>query len=333
MNTPRVGIAGEGVHRGQDARTHQEGAEQRQREGQNRQQDGPDLQRVALFHHERGVQQRGAGKPWHQRGVLDGVPEPPAAPAELVIGPVGAHRDPERQEDPGDERPRPYPARPGCVDAALEQRGDGKGERDREADIAEIEHRRMHGEADVLQHGVEVPALDRRIGQPQERIRGQQDEEIESAGDPGLHREHARAQRQRQIVAERRDHAAEQGKDRDPQDHGALVIAPDAGDLVDQRFQRVRVLVDIGDRKVRRHMQGDERGKRRQHESELRQRRRTRDVHQRGVAPVRAENGHDRLDQRKGEREHQRIMSAFGDHEALPASQRVGGVMFIGRAP
>ena len=44
------------------------------------------------------MDQRGAGQPRHQRGVLDRIPEPPAAPAEFVIGPPRAHRDAEGQE-------------------------------------------------------------------------------------------------------------------------------------------------------------------------------------------------------------------------------------------
>jgi hypothetical protein len=44
----------------------------------------------------------------------------------------------------------------------VDQRGDGEGEGDREADIAEIEQRRMDREADVLQDRVEVAALERR---------------------------------------------------------------------------------------------------------------------------------------------------------------------------
>ena len=82
----------EGVHRGEHARAHQERADQRQREGEDRQQDGPDLERAALLHHHGGMQQRRADQPGHQRSVLDRVPEPPAAPAELVIGPIRAHR-------------------------------------------------------------------------------------------------------------------------------------------------------------------------------------------------------------------------------------------------
>ena len=54
---------------------------------------------------------RGRRQPRHQRGILDRVPEPPAAPAELVIGPVAAGGDAERQEDPGAQHPRPH--RPG----------------------------------------------------------------------------------------------------------------------------------------------------------------------------------------------------------------------------
>ena len=41
----------------------------------------------------------------------------------------------------------------------FDQRRDREGERDREADIAEIEKRRMDGEADVLQDRVQVLAL------------------------------------------------------------------------------------------------------------------------------------------------------------------------------
>ena len=73
---------------------------------------------------------------------------------------------PSGEEHPGGQRPRPHPARPGGVDAPVDQRGDGEGEGDRAADIAEIEERRMDREADVLEHRVEVVALDRRRDEP-----------------------------------------------------------------------------------------------------------------------------------------------------------------------
>ena len=47
---------------------------------------------------------------------------------------------------------------PGGIDPALDQRGDGEGKRHRKPDIAEVEERRMEGEAGVLQQRVQVVA-------------------------------------------------------------------------------------------------------------------------------------------------------------------------------
>jgi hypothetical protein len=138
-------VGGERMHRCQHARAHEERAEQREREGKDREEDRPDLERVALLHHRDRVDEGGPGEPGHEGRVLDRVPEPEAAPAERVIGPEGAGGDAEGQEAPGDEGERPDEARPGGVDPALDQRGGGEGIDDREADIAEIEHRRMDG--------------------------------------------------------------------------------------------------------------------------------------------------------------------------------------------
>jgi hypothetical protein len=67
-----------------------------------------------------------------------------------------------------------------------------------------------------------------------------------------------RAQRQRQIIAECRDKTAEQRQDQHPQQHGAFMIAPDAGDFVDQRLQRMRILEHVDDGKIGRDVQRDE---------------------------------------------------------------------------
>ena len=209
-------IVREGMNRRQHARAHQERADQRQREGEDRQQNGPHLERIPLFHHHGRMQQRGAGDPGHQRGVLHRIPEPPAAPAEFVIGPIGAHRDAERQAHPGEQRPRPHPARPRRIDTAFDQGRDGEGERNGEADIAEIEHRRMHRETEILQDRIEIAALDRHLGQPPERVRGEEDEQVEGGRDPGLHRQHVGLERGRQIGSEPRDQRAEERQDRAP---------------------------------------------------------------------------------------------------------------------
>ena len=178
-----------------------------------------------------------------KRRVLHRVPEPPAAPAQRVIGPPAAHGDADGERAPGRQRPGPDPARPGGVDPALDQRGDGEGEGDREADIAQIEEGRMEGEAGILQHRVQAAA--RRAAPDQRAGTGSEVNRMNSRKPmpimPCTASTRAR-KRRRQIVAEQRDRGAEQRQDEDPQHHRAFVIAPDAGDLVEQRLRRMAVL-------------------------------------------------------------------------------------------
>ena len=61
-----LGIDGKGMHRGEHTGAHQEGTHQAQRKRQDGKQDRPDLERLALFHHQCGMKQRGAGKPRHE---------------------------------------------------------------------------------------------------------------------------------------------------------------------------------------------------------------------------------------------------------------------------
>ena len=158
---------------------------------------------------------------------------------------------PSGEEHPRGKRPRPHPARPGRIDPPVDQRGDGEGEGDRAADIAEIEERRMDREPDVLQHRVEVVALDRRRhraaanGLDVNRMKSE-----EGGSDPALHREHQRLEPVRQVAAEGRDQRTEQRQDQDPEEHRALVVPPHAGDLVEERLRRVGVLGDVEHREV-----------------------------------------------------------------------------------
>ena len=118
---PAHRIAGERMNRGKHSRANQKCPNQRQRERKDREEDSPDLQSVTLLHHQGGMEKSGGGEPGHERSILDGVPEPPATPAQRVIGPVGAHRDSEGQEHPGQECPWPHPSRPRRVDTTLDQ--------------------------------------------------------------------------------------------------------------------------------------------------------------------------------------------------------------------
>ena len=98
-------------------------------------------------------------QPGHERRVLDRVPEPPAAPAELVVRPPAAEHDAAGEEAPRERRPRPRPARPRGVEPAAEQRRDREREGDREPDVAHVEQRRMEHHARVLQQRVQVAAV------------------------------------------------------------------------------------------------------------------------------------------------------------------------------
>ncbi len=60
----------------------------------------------------------------------------------------------------------------------------------------------MERQTGVLQDRIEIAALERRIGDAQERIRRDQNEQLKSDGDPGLHGERIGLERRRQIVAE-----------------------------------------------------------------------------------------------------------------------------------
>ncbi len=182
-----LGIVGEGMHRGQHARADQERAHQRQREGQDGEQDGPAFERVALLGDRRRMNQRGADEPGQERGVLDRVPEPKAAPAQFVIGPPAPERDADGQETPRRQRPGPHPARPGGIDAPFDQGRDGEGKGDREADIAEIEEGRMEGEAGVLQQRVEAFAVHGRREDSREGVGGEDDEQEKPRRDHALH--------------------------------------------------------------------------------------------------------------------------------------------------
>jgi hypothetical protein len=114
----------------------------------------------------------------------------------------------------------------------------------------------MDCEAEVLQHRVEVTPFEGRGIEPREGIR--------------------------------RDQCAEKGEDENPKEHRALVVPPNAGDLIDRRHRRVRILGDIQHRKIGDEMRLDQRAERQSDRDELADRRRLRDPDQALVATRRA---------------------------------------------
>ena len=118
--------------------------------------DVPDPEHAALLLDHHRVQERRRGEPGHQRGVLDRIPGVIAAPADLLVGPVGAEQLADAERRPGDERPAPGRDDPALVRAPREQRAHGERERHRQPDVAEVEHRRVGHHVRVLQARVQA---------------------------------------------------------------------------------------------------------------------------------------------------------------------------------
>ena len=270
------------------------------------------------------MDQRGADQPGQEGRVFHRIPEPPAAPAEHVIGPLRTHGDADGQADPGGRGPGPRPARPGRVESAVEQRRDGKGKRHRHAHIAHVEHRRVEHQARVLQHRVQVLAVGRNLGQARKRVRCDQHEQQETHGHQTEHAEHTRHHHVGQLAREDRHGHHPGAQHQQPQQQRALVTAPDRGDAVNGRQQRIGMLGHVQHRKVIA-VEGPgqaAKGKHRQGPEHLRAGARQR--HPVGAPLLPADHAQRAQRERHEQREDQRKMPNFRNHEVpLESSLRV----------
>jgi hypothetical protein len=92
------------------------------------------------------------------------------------------------------------------------------------------------------------------------------------------------------------------------------VIAPRGAEPVDQRLLAVRMLGHDRDREVRGREGIHEGEERERHKRELRQRRRLGQLHPRPDTPRRAHHRQARLRQGHHQREHECVVTEFGDH-------------------
>ena len=95
------------------------------------------------------------------------------------------------------------------------------------------------------------------------------------------------------------------------------MIPPDAGYLVEHRFERVGCLGHKSDRKIGHHIRICQRAESDEDEQELAACRRCRDTHQRRVVPVCADERQDALGDGQHEGQNDRVMTDFSDHRAL----------------
>ena len=116
------------------------------------------------------MEKRAHGEPGQEAGVLDRIPGPVAAPSELDVGPPHSQGDPGRQEEPGKQGPAPDCVDPSSIDSAGHQRGDREGKRNGDADVAEVEERRVDDHPGILELRIESVAVGRGEGEPFERV-------------------------------------------------------------------------------------------------------------------------------------------------------------------
>src|SRR5882724_8071010 len=169
------------------------------------------------------MHQRSTHQPRHERGVLDRIPEPEAAPAELVVRPEASQCDATGEEGPRGGRPRPRPARPGLVQPAFEHRRAGECKGHGKAHIAGVENGRVNRQRRILQDRIQVAAVGGGRVQAQEGIGGGEREQQEPEADESEHAQHARREARRQTRGPDGHRYGPGGKQQDPQQERALV--------------------------------------------------------------------------------------------------------------
>ncbi len=222
----------ERVDRRREARAREERADDAEHVGERDERDVPDLEHALLLLHDHRVQEGRGRQPRDQRGVLDRVPAPEAAPADLLVGPLGAQQHADAEREPGHERPAPHGLQPASVGAAADERGHRERERDREADVAEVEQRRVREHVRVLQRGHEAGAVARHLGDGVERARDEarrEREERAGAAEEGDEVRHQLARAAPVLVGDERREPAEHEQ---PEQQRALLARPERRDQV-----------------------------------------------------------------------------------------------------
>ena len=172
----------------------------------------------------------------------------------------------------------------------------------------------MERQAGILQQRIEAFAVKRRRHQAIERIRRQDHKEQKANGNHGLDRERPRLQPGWQVAPETSDNCTEQSQDQDPEQHRSFVITPDTADLVDHRFQRIRILCNILHAEVTGHVGIGQRQEREGEQTQLCCGRRACDRHPGAVIAGRTDHRHDGLCDGDAECEDHREMANFYDH-------------------
>ena len=201
------------------------------------------------------MQKRRAAEPREQGSVLHRVPSPVAAPAEHVIGPRRAQHHAGALEQPRDQRPAACGENPGVARLPRDQRADGEGERHREADVAEVQHRRVDRHRRVLQQRAQAVAVRHRrdqlvYRQHLERVGDEVVEHQEEGLNRGQHPDHP-GHHVAMLAAVGEDYDRRvRGQQEAPQQQRAFLSAPPRRILVQHGHGAVGMLGNVGEAEI-----------------------------------------------------------------------------------
>ncbi len=111
-----------------------------------------------------------------------------------------------------------------------------------------------------------------------------------------------------------RHRSREDGEDQHPEQHRAFVIAPDAGDFIDQRLRRSRILINVDEREIGGDVRVSQRDIGQGDKTKSGKRDRRRDAHQAGIACRDSPERYDRIETGERQRQDQCEMAGFDDH-------------------
>ena len=242
------------MHAGDDAGARQESAEDGQEKREADQEHVPHAQHRAAFLDHGRVHVGRSSEPGETRGILDRVPRPVAAPAELFVGPHHAEDVADGQEQKREQHPLADRDHPLVVEAARDEGRHAERERHGTAHETHVKAGRVDDHPVVLEQRIQALAV--RAGARDAGLEGigrEQHQHREEAEDHHQGGDDVRLQLAIAALQPRDaggDVAGEQ--ERPPQDRSVLP-APQRREQVRGRHLPVAVVSDVADAKVVRH--------------------------------------------------------------------------------
>jgi hypothetical protein len=169
-------------------------------------------------------------------------------------------------------------------------------------------------QAGILQLRIQVLAVGRGRQQAAEGVGGEQDEGQKAHADQPHHAQDAGTRRLVQVAREERHRHAPAAQNQGPQQDGALMPAPYAGNTVRQGQGRVGMLHHIQHGKIIAHEGMGQAGEGHRHEQALPARRRAGKGHPVAIATRRADERQHALGQRQHQGQHQGKLAQLGAH-------------------